>query len=468
MNRKDLRSLNFEQLTRACGCDRDAQNWLKVAVDPFHDYNVQLAGIPDNDSQSSAIQMVPKVYQITAPAGLDAGETWSAHIATLPLASTHLANSYWRQDVTDATGDASLNVGDNTWEGPVGTITVITHGDNPGTYGTGNMSYPVTKHQGLDFGLDANATPAKRTSVAFSLDDDNKATMKKLIAGGFEVHNDTAALYKQGSVTVYSSGQGIQRDCSRVRYGSASVDYNDQNIRRSRQPPESKAAAGSMPDARTFEAAEGCYVPIRLGDDTHYSISTRSNFATESYDTTDSSVETAGFITRPLDTAFVYKKFTGMHRPLDIETTGAYFSGLSPETTLTLTVKFVIELCPTTANPSMLYMASPTALYCPRAIELYHQLIRAMPPGVPVNFNAKGDWFRMATKVIGDIAPQVAPMIGLASPQLALAATAAGAAARVANKATKVNQKQPPSQRSTKTSMAKALNKPNVGRSKPK
>lgn len=457
--------MNFEELTKACGCDRDAQNWLKVALDPFHDYNVQLAGLPDNDSQSSAIQMVPKVIQITAPPNLAANETWSAHIAALPIASTHEARTYHRNPTVGSVGDAAITLDSSGESGKLGTITCITHGDNVGPHGVSNLSYPANEFQSNEFG-----TGSTREFTAVSLDDNNDRTMKKLIAGGFEVHNDTASLYKQGSVTVYSSGQGSQREAALVRDGSSSTNYWDQQVRKSRQPPGSKAEAGSMPDSRTFEAADGCYVPLRLGDDTHYSIATRSTYITESADSSAVSTQPAGYCITPFTADLGYdEEYQANHRPLDIETTGAYFSGLSPETTLTLSVKFVIELCPTASNQAMLYMASPTAMYCPRALELYHQLVRSLPPGVPVSFNDKGDWFRMATKVMADVAPLVSPFLTALNPELGIATNVAGQIAQVAHNASASKRSSAaaaPTQRSSKPApMAKTMSKPNVGRS---
>ncbi|APG76182.1 hypothetical protein 1 [Beihai tombus-like virus 17] len=460
--RKQIRNLNFEELTKACGCDRDAQNWLKVALDPFHDYNVQLAGLPDNDSQPSAIQIVPKVYQIKAPAGLAVNETWSAHISTLPIASTHACRSYYRNNTSGVVGDAAVTLSNDGQAGEIGTITVITHGDAGGLNGYDNLSYPANVAQATDFGA------ITREFKAFSLDDDNDKTMKKLVAGGFEVHNDTAALYKQGSVTVYSSGQGTQREGALLRNADTSTVYHHQHLRKSRQPPGSKAEAGSMPDSRTFEAADGCYVPIRLGDDTHYSIASRTTYLTESVDSSLVTTRPAGYVITPFAATAGYSEdYQANHRPLDIETTGAYFSGLSPETTLTLTIKFIIELCPTSSNQAMLYMASPTAMYCPRAIELYHQMIRSLPPGVPVSFNDKGDWFRMATKVMADVAPLVSPFLSALNPTLGAGVQLAGQVAKATNKAiSKQETSVAPNQKSTQPPpRTKVVSQPNIGRS---
>lgn len=462
--------MSFDQISSSVGCDLASRNWLKVALDPFHDFNVPISGIPDNDSQSSAVQVIPKVVTISAPANLAVGETWSAHFSTLPTASTQNARSCIRDQTLGLAGEGAVRLTDGGQQAQLGTITVVTHGDDPRANLSSNTSYPSltggTPSTRVTYADSYSST--SREFYAHSLDDNNEKTMKKLIGGGFEVHNDTAALYKQGSVTVYSSGNSVTEEVAESANGTVSATYLHQAIRKCRQPPSDKAEAGSMPDSRTFEAAEGVYVPIRLGDDTHYAINKRAVFLTQSSDSTDTTLDTPQGYATVWSTAAsgITQNYQVTHRPLDIETTGAYFSGLSPETTLTLSIKFLVELCPTAANPSMLYMASPTAMYCPRALELYHQTVRSLPPGVPVNFNDKGDWFRMATKVVSEVAPLIAPFLGAINPGLATAAGLVGSVAGVTNQAiTKKKKEPPPTSKSTAPrSMSKALSRPNVGR----
>lgn len=149
----------------------DAIAWYKTACDPFHDYDVGINGIPDIDGQPSVVQIVPKVLSVTAPAGLNAGETWSLHITTLPLAQTLAVSSY---TTTNSYGGFAEG-GDNGQYGVLGTYSLISHGDGAG----GNSSFPD------------NTTPSyydpTRAFRAISIDDVGDSSLKKLIAGGFEV-----------------------------------------------------------------------------------------------------------------------------------------------------------------------------------------------------------------------------------------------------------------------------------------
>ena len=422
----------------------DAVAWFKTACDPFHDYDVGINGIPDVDGQPSVVQIVPKVVSITAPPNLSANETWSVHIATLPLGQTVSVKSY-----VSATSYGKFAEGNDEGQtGVLGTYSIISHGDNVGT------SYPNS------------STPAfyndTRQFQAVSIDDVGDSSLKKLIAGGFEVHNDTAALYKQGSVTVYQSSQHEYRmGMGTWRYLSADATRAS-TVVACRQPPRTRTEAASLPTSRTWEAAKGCYVPSRLGTATEYKPGTFDQFRTRYFDVVDDDTN-GGYMqvasTGGEDPALIDYQLA--HRSSSIETTGAYFSGLSPETVLTLTIKMVIESAPTPANPALLYSASPTPDYDPRIIALYHQTIRHLPPGVEVSFNAKGDWFRMVMKAANAAAPVALPALGILGPEATLAAEGALIAGNTAVKIMDSVKQKKKTKNGTRPPVAKATSRPN-------
>lgn len=362
-------------------------------------------GIPDADGQHSVVQIVPKLITITAPPSLDPGETWSAHITTLPLAQTINVKSY----VTSNSYGAAAEGNDDGQVGVLGTYCVITHGDNPGA-NQPDSSFPP--HNVPTY------NDASRQFAAVSIDDVGDMSLKKLIAGGFEVHNDTAALYKQGSVTVYQSSQRMT-EMGVANWRALTADgVRAATVKACRQPPRNRAEAAALPSARTWEAAKGCYVPTRLGTETEYHAGTFHQFRTRYFDVVDDDAN--GGYMQTSSKGGVNPELSGWqlsHRASAIETTGAYFSGLSPETVLTLTIKMVIESAPTPANPALLFSASPTPDYDPRVMSLYYQTIRHLPPGVEVSFNAKGDWFRMVMKAANAAAPIALPMLGMLGPE---------------------------------------------------
>lgn len=418
---------DFEKLTTATGCDDNAKAWLKTALDPFHDYDTLISGIPDNDSQNSVVQILNRIVTIAAPAGLDPGQTWSAHISVLPLASEVPCNAYL-QDVVGAADSSTIRAQEGSggvgWT--MGTVTVVSQGTGKPRRAYDESWPDFTNGSDANNWSDATVGNETRQFRGVGYESDNTQSMKKLIAGGFEIHNDTAALYKQGSCTVYSSPMGSVPEPGAFADNSVTSTDHLMNFRKSRQPPISMEQAAQLPNSRTWEAAEGCYVPIRLGDHTDYEIARRSTFRTAQTDDSESLSFESGMV--QFSPILTHEPYRYKHRAAELECTGAYFSGLSPETVLTLKTKFIVETAPSTANMSMLSMATPTPAYCPRALELYHQVIRKLPPGVMVKYNDKGDWFRSITAVIRDVAPMVAPFLAF-RPGIAAALATAGSVA---------------------------------------
>jgi len=439
---------NLENRLTTGKSSKDAISWLKTALDPFHDYDVGINGIPDSDTQFSVVQIVPKVLSVTAPPNLAANETWSCHIATLPLGQTLRVRSYDQPSGYGGTAGSAKAGYDNGQAGELGTISVITHGDDP--TGQDNTSYPVSTAS--TYGSNS------REFRTVSMDDAGERSMKKVIAGGFEVHNDTAELYKQGSVTVYQNAQATyDNGVGEWRLLSASSLYLN-STKACRSPPPSREAAAELPSSRTWEASKGCYVPIRLAPDTTYQPGTSHQFLTRDSDQLITSESVAGYMQTYTSTADTFSDWKLGHRPAAIETTGAYFSGLSPETVLTVTTKLIIESAPTNANPTLLFSATPTPDYDPKILALYYQTIRHLPPGVEVSMNAKGDWFRMVMKAANVGIPAILPFLASA-PQAALAARAALATGNAA--LTIMDKKKKKNKNSTSPPSTKAVSRPN-------
>jgi len=91
---------------------------------------------------------------------------------------------------------------------------------------------------------------------------------------------------------------------------------------------------------------------------------------------------------------------------------GAYFTGLSPTTTLTINWNVLIERFPSAADADLVVLAKPSPRYDPTALELYSLCMQNMPVGVPVKENGLGDWFM---KVIGRARDIVMPALRIGS-----------------------------------------------------
>jgi hypothetical protein len=97
-------------------------------------------------------------------------------------------------------------------------------------------------------------------------------------------------------------------------------------------------------------------------------------------------------------------------KPIKRDTAGVFFTGLSPQTTLTLTIHEIIETFPTQPSP-LVTMARPTPDYDPNFFALYKEVSRNMPPGVMVSENADGGFWDTILDVVSEAAPIIGSLI---------------------------------------------------------
>lgn len=105
---------------------------------------------------------------------------------------------------------------------------------------------------------------------------------------------------------------------------------------------------------------------------------------------------------------------------------GAYYTGLSLQTTLAITVHWYVEVFPDISSP-LVTLARPSPSYDPAALSLYSMLLADLPVGVMVKDNGLGDWFASAVSKVASVASPILRMIPHPLAQAgAMAADAAG------------------------------------------
>jgi len=82
----------------------------------------------------------------------------------------------------------------------------------------------------------------------------------------------------------------------------------------------------------------------------------------------------------------------------------AYFTGLSPETTLSVTYRTFVEYSPP-ATSDFYTEVTPCAEYDPHVFEVYNMVAKQAPYAVPVGQNAAGDFFRKVLGAVKTVAP---------------------------------------------------------------
>lgn len=365
----------------------DAKNWLCQALDPFPDYESNhMAGYPDIDGSNTVVQAIKGSFNVTKPAALAADATWDCHVFNLPEMMRH---STANARVFDANGSA--------WHTTAGTpaynfglLNAVSVASNESTVpyllGTGAIWNPVgLTLQYADIGAYANGGT-------------------RVIGFGFEVHNTTASINKQGTVTVYKIPQTAELGFVTTKLDAgAPVPNSPQLI--SRSPPGSVNQAMLMAGSRQWEASEGVYVPITYSSiENPISGGRWLDRAFVAYDQNGNSV---GFGNLKTDVNTPNQNC----RPIPFNTHGSYFTGLSPSTTLTVTWKVYLERAPGPNLPDLAVLATPSAAYNPEVFKLYANIANTLPPGCKVGDNASGDWFRSVFNRIRQFAPIVAPLI---------------------------------------------------------
>jgi len=376
----------------------DGKEWLTCALDPFHDYTHQIAGYPDADGSQTTVSCYQYQLDVAAPqnAGVPIAGNWDMHIYNMP------------QCISKGFGVFSL---DNNWaiqsEPAVIQNNYVTGILNVTTAASGTPLGPTIPAAAAATGFTTQVLPAQNVK-------DLCDGITRVIAIGYEVTNTTSALNKQGAVTVYrmpqmgnTFQQAVKNNVGDFKAISNGVMF--------REPPASVTQANLLKGTRTWEAAEGVYATC-FQNSVHNPLAQLES-AQILYEPLSgpgaASVVRASYYTT-VGPAGAPNTLSGVtfdaNQQVPYDTTGAFFTGLSNSTTLTVKLRVYVERAPTYAEPSLAVLASPSAGYDVRALELYAAVINQLPVAVKVGENAKGDWW----KAVVNVAKAVAAPAGLA------------------------------------------------------
>jgi len=102
------------------------------------------------------------------------------------------------------------------------------------------------------------------------------------------------------------------------------------------------------------------------------------------------------------------------HTWTKFDISGAYYTGLSPSTTLTVTWNVFVERFPTYNQGELITLAKISPGLDDNALKFYSHALRSLPIGVKVSENGLGTWFKEAVQGARDyIAPALSMMPGI-------------------------------------------------------
>jgi len=342
---------------------------------------------------------VRQSYNVACPAAITTG-TWDCHVMSLPFSkSVHLATNV-QQGGTDGV--------------PTNEFYRQSTGVNL-TLGGLNI---VSQATGTGFNPSVNLPSSTNVWTPESIPDSYLEGNARVIGKGFEIHNTTSDLNRQGMITTWSvpvpdlstSGfavNGLDTGGSFSLLGFASV-----------LPipmwPVSQSAAVNIPGSRQWTAEQGAYMVNRydpsrvLASSNGYMVQPFINAgdltaATNIAGTPSVSSIDSGNLSFPN----VFWEAFDMR--------GVLLSGLSLQTTLTINIMWIIERQPDPTITDLIVMVKEPPERDNVALDLYTHISDHLPTGVPVGENGLGDWFMDALSTAADfVAPVLSavPVVG--------------------------------------------------------
>lgn len=431
----------FHRSSKSIGATDKGHEWVKLALDPFHHRPVDRVGMPTGYDGRTFVREYEVQANIAKPNVL-ADSNWDAHVAWLPF---QLEGTDEYDDATTGNTLRSACLPGLTIdrraavETPAGNNpslesfnAILVSDDNPRYCPGGSLvicmknsaqaqvpasGYNAGTFTGQGYSSPDNLEVFEQLPVPFT---GNATKRTRIIGGAFKVYNTTAEINKQGSVTCYRQGNTHPCDPN-LQIISASAGLPDPILLNSFQPgtqylpyPPTTPGSATLLESVTHTAAEGALVPLVI-DAMDNDFSEASVFATtmvgppgSSFPLFDGSpnsyraISTAG-MTSVQDVAGDIAHPSRKSQIWGTDQCGAYFNGLSSETTLNVVLKVYVEIAPMPFNTDDITVSSLACKRDPSALHAYEIMSRQLKPGYPVNHNSLGDFFRHAASGISDV-----------------------------------------------------------------
>jgi hypothetical protein len=441
--------------------------FLEKALNPFDDFEIKVCGLPDSDTSRVVIQEFNQSVQISAPAGTTGN--WDAHIYSLPVCTDTglLSGSIFQ--VGGVSHYATGSYSGNTEASFAAVEPNLVFAGTQDARATGILNIDSFATPGSVLAPTTTATYNAPTAIT-TLDGGYSKTSgrRRLIAAGFEIHDTTAVLSKQGTMTVYrmpqahattmaiadaddnnaTSGPGAGYSFYTGPGTTPNANTNSLTgvsrpvpISNFNTPPSTIAQAMLYPGTRQWEAREGaCVVLTQDPERNKLKFNDEGYFAYPDGDYYPSTMANGQYL-RPTNAdswaipSWHYKQTTyiagstslsstvtevmtpaAAHLQLPFHTSGVMITGANLASTFTVTLKTIWEIAPVTGDSAgtLVPLSVPSCPADPVALELYQRAVSMLPPGVIVSMNASGDFWDWCLKALSVAATPIAASLGFA------------------------------------------------------
>lgn len=386
-------------------------------IDSFPDTRRPPVGWPDAVTAASVPSKSKQSMTIEAPSGTTG--TWDLFIFNCPT---------WDAPPTNkgAVWTRLLDSGSNP-------VNVLSQGGTGGANWSGLVAVAVPT--GTPFNMQDFVVSSTQTVQFLFAPPQYTGEICRITGGGFEVHNPSAVLTQQGSLTV-----GRQPYNSNRYAGAYSVAVEAAgptgvfSAVLQPSPPASIAAALAFADSQQWNAKDGSY----------------QNFALHTVDipaNAHSPVQPLFYNVAPSDTLLAgYAADASSAGPFGVfdhfwsefDQSFCILTGLDPKNTILVNLNLNFELFPSGGDTLLENIARPSPAYDVKALEILSILNYELPVGVTVDRNFLGDWIQSVSRAVSNaVSPALSKFKELA-PALTMiphpAARAAGMAGMMLGK----------------------------------
>lgn len=356
MNKAAKAEAKIARICQQLGISDAGHYWLDHAVDPFKDMIKPHPGYPDKTAEPSVVEVVKQTINVTSAGGVN----WDASIFLDQLLMSQLV-------VSTSSANGQMYRGGQGGTG-------YTRGGLVVRTGASGTQLDITTTQ--------NAMCLQVDPLLYASED------SRVIGVGFEVHDVTQELKKQGTVVVWRSDQPVEEAVALTVVQDAGVTAcipSVANCINLPAPPFLIQQALDIVGSQQWEAREGCYVTPVQASDTNPPLGLRQKAAR--------AVENGVVYFQAIGTQGAQNQLNAnlvnCENPWSM--CGAFFGGLDPTAVLAVNFNYIVERFPNRSS-AIRRLCYPSPQYDPRALELYSQMARSMPVGVTVEQNGIGDW----------------------------------------------------------------------------
>jgi len=407
----------LSKLESRLGLTPPGKAWLTAILDPFHDEEIPgLVGIPDGQNTRSCVQIVRSTKQVSCPASVTTG-TWDCSVISFPYFSPgegiNTGNTTGYCPSVGSGGPTLMAV--NTFLTSDVASTQITLG--------GVTAYSNATSVGKT-GPESNSTIEQLNIPQTFVEGEYR-----IIAKGYEIASVGPDLYKSGTVYVWNQPSPSDESTTpfhvmrQVGETTAVDGYLPCMVYD--QPPQSVGEANVIPNTKSWPAREGVYIVDRLPSESFCSYT--NNITGQIYrdPTRATQVNVVDWVpawgpaaseqSTSLPPGFTFLPTFLQYAGSAVSTfhhSGAFFTGLSLQDTLTINAVWYIERFPSIQEQDLLVLAKPTPCRDTVAMEIYSLCLESMPVGMYFSANGFGDWFNDVVNTVSDFVSPVASAIG--------------------------------------------------------